>query len=279
MSHHSVSTVPCNQREASSGNRTTPIWGLILLSTCACVWFPISGHIISAWFQPTLVGWLWGCQFLLGFWLAGSGRFSALNLILTGLTFGWLATAFGSLTDFKLVESIVLNALSFVSGWMLIRTHVSVARHHWSQVWRLPGGQITLLELMGVMTIVACVLTALPHFLTHLELTIGVFSTMIVCSGMSWTCYHWVWNDHQPVKIWSIRGLAIVVGSVGIILSASVTSEGNDSLTGMLQGPVNVIASQVILVLFAMGLTRSSYSVASRTDGQSMAESLSSKTI
>jgi hypothetical protein len=149
---------------------------------------------------------------------------------------------------------------------------VSVAKHHWSQVWRLPGGQITLLELMGVMTIVACVLTAMPHFLTHLELAIGVFSTLIVCSGMSWTCYHWVWNDHQPVKIWTIRGLAIVVGSGGIILSASVTSECNDPLTGMLQGPVNVIASQVIFVLLAMGLTRSNYSVASRTEGQPMAD-------
>lgn len=237
----------------SANNASIYVALLAFASLIAWGWQP------SLRFQPSVVGAVWACIFLSGYMLGGMGR-GQLRYLLVSAPLAYLSwLGFRSLTDLGGADCAVLAVVLIVGGWAAAMWNGRSDSREGEQLHRR-GGQHRLRwsiwDICFVTTIAACFVHAIPRMIAPWELMLAVASALLAGVLVSWIACSWVWRDHWDW--WSMSALMITM-AVGIAI-VQVSSPTGLSLWHAIQwalaGPINVIASQGVVVLAVLFVWR-----------------------
>ncbi|MBX3420515.1 MAG: hypothetical protein KF752_03055 [Pirellulaceae bacterium] len=213
------------------------------------------GSEIPEWLQPTLVGWLWGCQFLIGFWLARSSGIAFGSMLIVAAS-SWLWTrVLQHVTDLTTAECLLVSVGLQVAGWLSVRLNPALTSAGWV-THSLRGGQVRLLDYLLAITWAALAVHSIVRLDVPSLLLIGVAVTLFIGCCYSSAACGWALNDRRPIgpAMW----LSILLTSVAILglLALSPANSAGNLASWILTGPLSVIAAQVFTVLLALGLAR-----------------------
>lgn len=231
---------------------------LITLAVGACS-FLIFNLALPLWFQPTVVGLLWGGLFVAGFML-GSLRSGVFGAVCASAVCSWLfGYCFMEITDLAAPDCLLIASLLLSCGWLTARLD------QWTVVKRSAsnGGetrpslrQWSISDIVFVTTMAACFCKSLPQLAAPPVLLLSVLIALAAGLVCSWIAYRWAWNDD-----WSLRRCLLVASMLALITVylysyAPTGMSLIEAVSWMISGPVNVIAAQAVAVLFALALVR-----------------------
>jgi hypothetical protein len=210
-------------------------------------------------FQPSVVGTVWACVFLSGYMLGGIGRGQFRYLLLSALLayLSWLG--FRSLTDLGVADCTVLLSVLMVGGWAAARWKGVEDPSHEEQPRRSCGQfrlRWSIWDIGFFTTIAACLVQAIPRMVTPWELMLAVASALLAGLLLSWIACCWAWRDQWDWWSISILIATVVVGLVIVQVSAPTGLALWQAMQWALSGPINVIASQGVVVLAVLFVWR-----------------------
>ncbi len=224
---------------------------LACLATLACL--PIVLEVqLPIWLQPTIVGLLWGAQFVAGFILARvhSGKFWAtLASLACAIVFG---LCFFLLTDLAADDCLLVSALLISVGWLTARVDQRPRGAH-DRATPRHLRQYSLADMAFATTIAACLSRALPHLSAPPLLLFSVLVALAAGLICSWIAYRWVWKDEcsLPRILLIFTMLALATGLLIAYVPTGMTVI--QALAWLATGPANVIAAQAAAVLLRAG--------------------------
>lgn len=232
------------------------MWCVLLAVVSAVAAVPFLVSEIPVWIQPSLVGLLWGGQFMLGFWLGGANQLTGFRLVMASASFGWLTAAFLWITDFTFRESLSFGVLILLAGWLAIRRNQQTALEHWPDLRVQKFRQISLIDLFLAVTVTACLVSGLVHWTSPPALMLSVGWALALGCCLCGMATQWAWNDRRPVGIDLITAFLLIAIGVYCLKLVAPTLGFREMCQWMLQGPASVLASQTFSVLLALAVSR-----------------------
>ncbi len=214
----------------------------------------IAGYQPPLWFQPTLVGALWGYVFLVGFAIGSFGRGSFLAAIVAVASTWLIHTSLLRLTDLPPPDSLMITSLLLSSGWLIARLD---RQHLFSGIAsaHAQASQWSIADLVFATTMAACFVQSVENC----DWTVLLLSAMLAAAGgvvCSWFAYRWVWLDHYSYFSLLVSLLGLILATLYVHHIAPVDATLWESVQWICMGPVNVIASQATTVMFMLALIR-----------------------
>lgn len=247
----------CNLQSSASALPSYSIcdafWLFFILGICAATAMPIHGFVLPAWIQPSLVGLIWGSQFLIGFWL-GAGRPRPFLGATAAML--WSTLAMSSATDFSFRESLLLGNLQLAAGWLVTRWDRRTAQFQKLSTEGPNDNQWPMSDLFLLTAIVACIVSSIGHWTAPLTLLVSVAATLLVSCCCSWAAYQWSWNDDRPIGLPMIVAILFTGIAIYAVTRLSPTMQVREIAHWLLAGPASVVASQTFVVLLALGMSR-----------------------
>ncbi len=214
----------------------------------------LAGFQPPLWFQPTLVGILWGLVFLIGFAMGSFGRGSFLAATLAGVLTWLMNQSFLQITDLPPADCLLLSTLLLSSGWVIARLDRA---HLFSSIptAHAQSAQWSIGDIAFSTALAACLVQAFVHCTPTLLLLSAIMALAggIVCS---WLAYRWVWLDQYSLVSLLVAFVGLVSATLYIHHVAPVDATFWESVRWICVGPVNVIASQATSVLMVLALIR-----------------------
>lgn len=225
------------------------MFGMLLGSCAAMVAF---GTESPLWFQPTVVGVLWGTLFSAGYILGGIGRG---DCRVAALSTGYVSLASLALmraTDLGSAESLVTITLLVTSGWLAATTrHFQVVRERGQRF------QISIWDLGFVTAATAGLVHGLPRIDQTGVFLLAVFVTLISGIFLSWFAARWVDQDYWTPVRFAIYSSPLLVLASYVGFSVARDTSLIQSVNWLITGPINVLASQSLTVIISVALLRS----------------------
>jgi hypothetical protein len=220
---------------------------------------PVFGIPAPLWLQPAWVGLLWGVLFLLGLYQSHAKNQDVVRLAAVVLASVMLTVAFTRITDLHFCESLLASVMLFLCGWM-VGNFDSSSRRLMRGRSEKNSGQVSMLNLFVITTLVACALHAFSNLQSPMVTLVGVMGTLIIgCTGC-WAAAQWAWNDRRPIGMPLALAVAASIIGFGLLRRSSPGMTLGDLSTWLLAGPISVLAAQVMVVLAVLGLVRQSHS-------------------
>ncbi len=246
------------------------------LAACSMLAFSllfILGFEPSLPFQPTAIGILWASIFLCGYLMSGAGRGQVWCLLVAGPIVYLANLAFASLTDLGYFDSMLATTTILFAGWatnvidpesriQLAQPVASTQRAASTQrvdsiqrgrvvgdAVRRPRSRWSIWDLGFLTVVVACFVQSWPRLQTPPMLLVAVFAALLGGLLSSWIACRWVWKDNWSIGNICGLGLTVIAGLALVRVSSPVDLPLMNMIRWALSGPLNVIASQGIVVL------------------------------
>lgn len=210
------------------------------------------GADIPLWFQPTVVGILWGALFSAGYVLGNIGRG---DCRVAALSIGYISLAGMALmrsTDLGWPESLVAITLLVASGWFAATTlHFQAVRQRGERF------QISIWDLGFVTAATAGFVQGIPRVDQSALFLLAVAVTLISGVFLSWFATRWVAEDFWPPVRFAIYSAPLVLLASYVGFSVARDTSLIQAANWLVTGPINVLASQAMTVILAVALLRS----------------------
>lgn len=227
------------------------IWLTLITAISLLSALPGAGLELAVWIQPALVGLIWGGQFIAGFWGGASDRPNLFGLGLLVIASLWLSRCLQNITDFTFFESLLFTVIVSSTGWLAAKYCCLLAQPHWSRLRDQKMSQFSIIDLLFLMTVVACLVAGAKHMAAHPLFFLGVLGTLLIGSCGCWAAVNWAWNDQGPLGIPGlIFGFSIVLG-LAMVYWISPSMSWWERIEWAVSGPLCVCAAQCTTALVA----------------------------
>lgn len=231
-----------------------PVLVLLLIAITLLSSLPLVSVEVKLWAQPSLVGFIWGGMFLVGFGLASLGRQPTASL----LVLPWCALlqtlAFRAITDLSIEESLVVGVALVGTGWLarrFDRRMLQATRDFDAPAkWQLP-----IMDFFVATTLIACLAKACIQMTSPPIMLVSILGTLLVGCSCCWAAYHWAWNDSQPVGLPLILVASLALIGLAVLVRVSPLT-AIELAAWLLVGPLSVLAAQSFTVLAVFGVIR-----------------------
>ena len=224
---------------------------IVPAAVCCAV---LSGLHPPLWFQPTLVGMFWGSLFLIGFAVGSFCRGSLLPAAVA-VPFIWaLHTSAVQVTDLPHADCLLVTTILLSSGWSIARFDHAHQFSSNTQAHAL-AWQWSIGDLVFATAVAAC----FTQSLMFIAPSVLLFSVLLAMAGglvCSWYAYRWAWLDNWSVASMVAAGAGLILTAAYVDHYAPVNASLLECMVWICMGPVNVIASQATVVLFALAIVR-----------------------